>query len=99
MQSHFSPQLLLQPPDPPPAIPRKFSPPSPDPPNRANTPQPRNGQDELNELRTWLAAPEGSGAKDEYRQIAQLRDLEFSIKNRDAGNGEFLILKMAGERT
>lgn len=30
-------------------------------------------QDELNELRAWLAAPEGEGAKDEYRRIAELR--------------------------
>lgn len=85
MQSHFSPQLLLQPPDPPPAIPRKFPPPQTHP--TGPTPlSPRNGQDELNELRAWLAAPEGSGAKDEYRQIARLRDLERNEKNRKAGN-------------
>lgn len=45
-------------------------------------------QDELNELRAWLAAPEGSGAKDEYRQIARLRtevqDWQATYKNEKA---------------
>ena len=48
------------------------------------------GQDELNELRAWLAAPEGEGAKDEYRRIAELRDFDdLSEESFPSGNGGF----------